>query len=349
MESPVEEGALTLLERITEALLDPACYPRGADRVESVETHMSRLFFTERHVYKLKKPVKYPFLDFSTPQARHLDCREEVRLNRRLAADVYFGAVPLKLRSDNRIGIAGEGEGIDWLVEMRRLPRGLMLDEMIRERRLRERHIVMLADRMVPFYRYAEPAGLTPVAYLADLRRDIVTDCAELIKFLPERRLQLARIQESLLTYLETAAPILGERVRRGRIVEGHGDLRPEHICLEEPPAVFDCLEFNRRFRLVDPVDELGFAGLECEYLDRPGVGRRLLHHYREATGDQFDRRIVTFYKATRALMRARLALRHLPELPPDAWERWQTQADRYLALAAHHADRLQAPLRRHR
>jgi aminoglycoside phosphotransferase family enzyme len=125
--------------------------------------------------------------------------------------------------------------------------------------------------------------------------------------------------------------------VAAGRVVEGHGDLRPEHVCLLEPPVVFDRLEFNREFRLVDAADELASLAMECERLGAPIVGVELFEHYRDATGDRPPDGLRNFYAAYRACLRARLAILHTRELPASAWPRWQALATGYLRLARRH------------
>jgi aminoglycoside phosphotransferase family enzyme len=133
---------------------------------------------------------------------------------------------------------------------------------------------------------------------------------------------------------LQHAPQLLEERAAGGRIVEGHGDLRPEHVCLTVPPVIFDCLEFNRDFRIVDPVDELAFLAMECERLGNTGVGPALLATYAQVTGDRPPPALVHFYQALRACLRAKLSIWHTHDLPPGAWGKWQELARAYLAIA---------------
>ena len=119
-----------------------------------------------------------------------------------------------------------------------------------------------------------------------------------------------------------------------GRIVEGHGDLRPEHVCVESPPVIFDRLEFSRAFRLIDPADELAFLAMECERLGAPQVETELFGAYRRVTGDYPPPSLVYFYKVQRACLRARLAIWHLHDLPKSVWPRWRAVAEEYLRLA---------------
>lgn len=316
-------------------LLRPASYGQATGEVLAEETHMSWVFLVGARVYKLKKPVRYPFLDFSTVEARENDCREEVRLNLRLAENVYLGVVPLTLSAEGQLAIDGKGHAVDWLVVMRRLPAERMLDRAIAAREVDRGKINAVADRLASFYSDAEPADLTPEAYVEQfvreqtLTRDVLTDQA-----FDLGGGRILKILDSLDDALHKGNRFLKARVESGRVVEGHGDLRPEHVCLNTPPVIIDCLEFNRQFRLVDPVDELTFLGLECTRLGDGWIGPLLLERYAERLGDVPSPALVSFYWNYRACLRARLSLVHILENDRRKPEKWLPQAREYLALA---------------
>lgn len=335
-----EQAAASTLEAKVAFLGRPDAYPEAPARVEAVETHMSWVFLTDAHAYKLKKPVRYAYLDFSTVEARRLDCAQEVRLNRRLAADVYLGVVPLVLGAEDRLSVGGPGEAVDWLVQMLRLPAQRMLDHLIRSGAVKQVEISLLAHRLARFYAAAAAESITPEAYrqylakrIGDNLRELASPEFGLAQDVPER---LARFQ---LGFLETHAGLFDSRVRQGRIVEGHGDLRPEHVCLLPEPVVIDCLEFNREFRILDPADELGYLALECERLHAPEVGRWLLESYTEASGDAPPAALLRFYQSCRAVLRAKLAIWHLRDDGRHPQKKWVATAREYLALAQRHAD----------
>lgn len=317
----------------------PEAYPYRPLRVDVKETHMSWVFIAGDHVYKLKKPVRYPFLDFRTLPAREANCREEVRLNRRLAPEVYVGVVPLTKKHDGRLVLGSHGEVVDWLVEMRRLPDGLMLDRAILEHTIErdrgDRRIDAVGDLLIAFYRACPPADLSPLSYVQQFAREHAINEA----VLSDPRFNLDRAHagyalDHVRRGIKEDAAILQHRVKHGRVVEGHGDLRPEHICLSDPPVIIDCLEFSRAFRLVDPFDELMFLALECERLNASWIGERLIKRCADGLGEQPSPRLLEFYWAYRACLRARLALAHL--LEPDLREpwKWVPLANRYLELA---------------
>jgi aminoglycoside phosphotransferase family enzyme len=284
--------------------------------------------------------VRYDYLDFSTVNARRLDCEAEVRLNRRLAAEVYLGVIPLVLGAAGRLSLGGSGETVDWLVRMQRLPAERMLDHLLRKGSVKQAEISQLAQRLARFYAALPAEPLAPEAYRQSLAGRIEDNLRELDS--PEFDLPrevpagLARFQ---LSFLQRHAEWFDQRVQAGRIVEGHGDLRPEHVCLLAEPVVIDCLEFNREFRILDPADELGYLALECERLQAPQVARWLLDGYTEASGDTPPAALLHFYQSCRATLRAKLALWHLRDDGRHPPGKWVATARAYLELAQRHAD----------
>lgn len=320
-------------------LREPTSYPEAADEIEAVETHMSWVFLTRDCVYKLKKPNKHNFLDFSTVAARHHDCQEELRLNRRLAPGVYLDVVPLALTDDGELEVGGVGPSTDWLVRMRRLPQDKLLDAMIVAGRVHVTDIERLGSLLADFYRKLPAAEIAVDDYLALYPQEI----AENLKVLSRRDFamplpKVEALHDALLRFLSDHRALLEARVREGRVVEGHGDLRPEHVCLTEPPLIIDCLAFSRRLRLLDPFDELAFLAMECEQLGANWIGPTLLGTCCARLGDAPSDQLIDFYKCFRAVLRARLVLRHLDEPSPRDPARWPKLAVAYLNLAEQHA-----------
>jgi len=350
------EGATTqkiALEDKLAFLRRPGSYPGHVDQVEVIETHMAWVFLAGAFVYKLKKPVRYAFLDFSTLEARRRDCEAEVRLNLRLAPGVYLATIPLNRVTGSRgaraaadgaeLRLGGPGEPVEWLVMMRRLPRARMLDRVIEAGGLEPADVQAVARLLADFYARTPACPIGPSTYVSRLRTDVDDNLRELLAFCPQ--IPEARVREvegALTAFLERERPLLEARVREGRIVEGHGDLRPEHVHLGPPPAVIDCIEFNPDFRTLDAVDDLAFLVLECERLGAPEVGGVLLRAYRERTGDEAPPHLLDFYRAHRAFLRAKIALWHLKdgELTPTP-DRWVGLGRTYLELAAAHAEGL--------
>lgn len=326
------------LETKVAFLRQATCFSEPTRGVDTVETHMSWVFLTDDYAYKLKKPVRRDAFDFRTPESRHFYCEEEVRLNRRLAPDVYLGVVALAVDATGNLRLDGDGRPVDFLVKMRRLPAGKMLDVAIGNGSASQEDIRRVANRLAVFFRECPPVSIEPLAYRSAFHEGIACNLLELSRpayQLPvERIARLCTAQESVL---DARREWLDRRVLEGRIVEGHGDLRPEHICLEEGLPIIDCLEFSRDLRLLDPADEIGFLALECERLAAQELAGHLLRAYSEISEDRPNPSLVHFYQSYRAGVRARIAIRHLDEERFRKSGKWRRRACEYLALAEAH------------
>jgi len=309
--------------------------------VQTIETHMSWVFIAGDHVLKLKKAVRYPYLDFSTLAAREHFCREELRLNSRLAPGIYLGLLALQqddggytLRPEAQL--PAPGRTVDWLVLMRRLPPQRLLDRLIATGGATREDIDALAGVLAAFYRQAPAAGVAPPDYLARFQREQAVNRQVLLQ--PAFALRdAAAALDGLDTALLRHAELLLDRAAGGHVVDGHGDLRPEHVCLQRPPVVIDALEFNPALRQVDPFDELCFLGLECELAGAPWIGPQLVAACAATLADVPPPALLHLYTAYRAQLRARLAMAHLLEPQPRQPHKWPPQAQRYLqrSLAA--------------
>ena len=323
------------LERKVAFLRDPEIYPEKPPQVDAIETHMSWLFLTDRSVYKLKKPIRYDRLDFTTLRLRRFYCEEEVRLNRRLAGTVYRGTIPLTREEEGALALNGVGQPVEWLVSMRRLPKSRMLDWILARRAVEREEVRAVAHRLAEFYAQASRVSISPTRLCKRLEEGIRADRQELsrVEFgLPAERIEA--IATNQLAFLKKHAALFAERVRQGRIVDGHGDLRPEHICLLSEPVVIDCLEFCPELREQDPADELAFLGLECERLGQARVGRWFIETYEERTGDRLPRPLLDFYRGYRILRRAKIAAWHLRDPSDRDRAGYEARARRYLDLA---------------
>jgi aminoglycoside phosphotransferase family enzyme len=341
-----KDDAGPTLEAKVAFLSRPAAYaPRPAE-VTLRETHMSWVFLAGERVYKLKKPVRFPYLDFSTIGRREQACRAELSLNRRLAPDVYLGVEPLT-DTGRGLAIGGEGEAVDWLVCMTRLDERFMLENLINTEAVTTAQLDRLVATLTRFYRAATPVVLPPSVLIADLQRSLAYNKRVLL----DARFSLPaglvrRIDCAQRRFLARYGPLLAARLRHRRIVDGHGDLRPEHIWLDDQVRIIDCLEFNARLRAVDPFDEVAYLGMECERLGAGWIGDYLRRRMSRALRDGPAGLLFEFYTCHRATLRARLAIAHLLEPNPRTPEKWPRRAAEYLALAGKSARRLEALLR---
>ena len=322
-------------------LADPRHYPHRPRSVKVIETHFAWVFLAGRRAYKLKKPLRQASLDYHTLAHREHICREELRLNRRLAREVYRRVVPL---ARDRAGSLTLRQGVvitDWLVEMRRLPAGRMLDAALAAGSLRAGDLERLTARLSEFFlRRAERRPMSDRAYRARLRRAIWRNEEELCA--PELRVGHRRVVEVTGAQLDFLARSPRTFAGRGvRLLDGHGDLRPEHVFLGTPSrraCVIDCLEFDARLRRLDPAEEIAFLALECIRLEAPGVADELIARYRDATDDPAPRALIHFYMSHRAAIRAQIAAWHLrDEAFAGESRKWRTLAQTYLGDALRH------------
>jgi uncharacterized protein len=330
-----------------EFLMRGDAYRPPVSTVSLRETHMSDVFLAGDQVYKLKKPVRFPYLDFSTLARREAACHAELHLNRRLAPGIYREVIPL-VRSDHGFAIGGDGAVVDWLVVMKRLDEEQMLDRVISEGRLQSWQLDRLAAVLIEFYRRAAPVFVRPAVQAAELWRGLAFNRRVLLD--PRFQLPIGSIHyidAVQRRFLTRRAELLAGRAQTRRIVDGHGDLRPEHIHLGDPVLIIDCLEFNSRLRMVDPLDEIAFLCVECERLGAAWAGeylrRRVVHLFHDGDPEA----VFIFYKSHRAMLRARLAIAHLLEPNPRTPQKWAPLARTYLHLAARAAVRLERSLRR--
>lgn len=319
-----------------------AAYGGPGQQFESLETHMSWVFLVGQQVFKLKKPVRFPFLDFTTLSAREFYCREELRLNARLAPGVYLGLMALQW-CDGRFALVPEarlqvppfavGETVDWLVCMRRLPSDRMLDQLLAHGRAAPADIDALVGVLGAFYLRTPAVALSPHDYLVRFQYEQGSTREVLLRpqfQLPDAALAIDRLERALAH----GAALLRDRAIDRRVRDGHGDLRPEHVCLLRPPVVIDCLEFNPQLRQVDPFDEIAYLSLECDMAGAPWIGQQLSAGCAALLNDRPDPALMLLYTAHRALLRARLAMAHLLDPLPRTPDKWPPLASRYVARA---------------
>lgn len=322
-------------EEKVEFLRRPDSWPEGTKDVETVTTHFACVFLTDRHAWKLKRPIRWLGLDQRTVAARQQSCCRELALNRRLAASVYQDVVALATDDRRGLSVGGPGETVDWMVRMRRLPAALMLDSMIAGGNPPPASLDALAGVLARFYRQAPlPGGDSAQQWPETLRAKIGEQVQPGPGDSDERtRSRMHEIGDQLIAFTHDNVRLLQERAGRDCVVEGHGDLRPEHVCLEGPPVVIDCLEFDRALRTLDRADELAYLWLECEHLGNAAPGEYVLRRCLGALNDECPAALLCFYRALGAVIRARLALWHLTA-DGNTTRKWYERATDYLDMA---------------
>lgn len=313
----------------------PDAYPDRPDSVERIETHFAWVFLSRRFAYKLKKPIAFRELELGTRAARRANCELEVSLNRRLAEAVYIGIVPL-CRGADGWALESAGDPVEWLVKMHRLPAERMLDYAARLGSIRDDDLVRLVDKLGAYYERAVRAPWRDAEYRAALARRIEQYGAELCA--PALGLDARKIGALVAEQLRFGTEhggLLDARIAAGRVVDAHGDLKPEHVCLLRDVQIIDCLEFSSELRLLDTAEEIAFLVLECERLGHADLGRRILELYVQRCADHAPAELFGFYRSLRALVRALLAILRVAEVRAEERPRWRERAEWYIAAAA--------------
>lgn len=337
----VAENEVPLKAKVS-FLMQPSAYPEKATNVEVKETHMSWVFLVNGFAYKLKKPVTNCLFDFQTLEARLKNCMEEVRVNKRLAKDIYLGIVPLVINEVGKLQLDGKGQIVDWLVKMKRIPEENFLDLAIKSQKPGKALIERAARVLTEFYKNASPVKIDPVLHRKKLKEEVISTHAELIK--PVYHLPVAvnqQITNKLLQFLDTHYLLFDNRVANGKIIEAHGDLKPEHVCLVPQCAFIDALEFSTELRIMDIAEELSFLDMECEMMGDFVTGKIFFDYYQKVSADKIPELLIFFYKSKKAFLRTYLVARHITESEYKDDTKWLTKANAYLELAQKYASQL--------
>jgi hypothetical protein len=327
------------LPPLIQALHDPRAYPHPVARVALTETHISWVLLAGEFVYKIKKPLDLGFLDFSTLARREHFCREELRLNRRLAPALYLDVLPITGAPDAPV-LGGPGTAIEYALKMRRFPQEALLDRVLARGALTPQHIDDLAQTLAAFHqRQAAIAPATspfgsPDAVLAPMRQNFTQIRPRVAAAFQARLNQLAQWTETTHAQLR---PVLEARHAAGFIRECHGDAHLGNMALlQGRVTLFDCLEFNDQLRWIDVISEIAFTVMDLDDRQHPTYAHRLLNGYLEATGDYAGLALLRFYLVYRALVRAKVAAIRLSQADVGAVERAHHEElfASYLALA---------------
>jgi aminoglycoside phosphotransferase family enzyme len=301
-----------------------------------VETHAAYVFLTDTQALKLRKTVRTPFADNLDVESRLKGSRAEIAVNHALAPHVYLGLKAVLRGPAGQVELADapdeEAAAIDWLVVMRRLPDDRMLDQMLGRGEVpAPRDLDALAALLAPFYRHHRAKPAEHGLYLDRLRREGWLNERHLMcwegALCPEGRTLCAEAMRRL----DEVADEITTREAAGLVVDGHGDLRPEHVCLTDPPVIFDRIEFSKVVRLVDVHDEIGFLGLEARLMGDAALGNELTARLVTAGFPAPSPRLQATYALHRCLTRARLTIDHLLDAEPRTPAKWPARAMRYI------------------
>ena len=324
------------------ALLDPAAYPEPTSEVRLVQTHISWVFLTDGYAYKMKKPVDLGFLDFTTLRRRHYYLKQELKLNRRLCPTIYLSVVPVTAaRSGVKVG--GRGHPVEYILKMVRMPQERMMDEVADRGELTKELLDGLVGVLAPFYRqaatgphinrYGEP-GIITYNHEENFAR-MKAQVGDLLS-----RELFEEIRDFARGFLTHQRPLLRRRLKEGRIRDCHGDLHMRNICLADSIYVFDCIEFNPRFRYGDVAADVAFLAMDLDYHGLCDFSRHFAESYAQAASDEELLMLLDFYMCYRACVRGKINALAAgePEVPREEQEGARKAARDYFALAGAYA-----------
>lgn len=331
------------------ALQNPKLYPEQPEKVEVIHTHISTIFLVGDRVYKIKKPVDFGFLDFTTLEKRKYFCEQEVILNRRLCPEIYLGTIEIKSK-DGQIFIGGDkGEVIEYAVLMKKLPAEKMMDYLLAQGKVSPSIIQKLASKIAFFHKQAESnAEISAYGQLKVIRQNITENFAQTEKYIglclsPH---SFQAIKKNAFRFLEMQKNLFNQRITSGMIKDGHGDLHLQHICLTDEILIFDCIEFNDRFRYGDVAADIAFLLMDLEYHGFPLLAAELAASYLRNTKDWPLYLLLNFYKSYRAYVRGKVTSFRLEEKEISAKEKESIlkEAQQYFSLAHLYAQKLNVP-----
>jgi len=298
-----------MLPELVKALLEPEAYPEAAGKIELMQTQMSFVFLTKEFVYKVKKAVDLGFLDYTTLEKRRFFCRKEIELNRRLCPDAYLGVVPIA-KDSGAIRIGGRGETIEYAVKMRRLPQQKMMNILLADNGVSPEMITGVAQKLAAFHQKAETnAEISAFGEIKAITRNTDENFSQTEKYIGRTISEdsYRHIKDYTDSVIENNTLLFNKRIKEGRIRDCHGDLHAAHICFSDGICIYDCIEFNDRFRYSDVASEMAFLAMDLDHYGRADLSRTLVKAYVDESGDREMVKLLGFYKCYRAYVRGKV------------------------------------------
>jgi len=329
---------MSQLPEMVQALLDPKIYPDASSEVELMQTQMSFVFLTGNYVYKMKKPVNLGYLDYTTLEKRHYYCQREVELNRRLCPDAYLGVVSIT-QDKGDIAIEGRGEVIEYAVKMLYLPQEAMLNILLAKDQVSAEMLTSVAQKLAEFHQKAETnATISAFGDLDAITVNTEENFSQTIKYIgntisQERYRQIKGYTNS---FMENSTSLFRKRIADGRIRDCHGDLHAAHICFTDDICIYDCIEFNDRFRYCDVASEIAFLAMDLDNYGRADLSQSFADAYVAFSGDNELPRLLNFYKCYRAYVRGKVESFKLddPHISEEEKTKTLAVATKYFELA---------------
>lgn len=330
---------------LVEALMKPETYDEDVQKIDLVQTHISFVFLAGNYVYKVKKRVNFGFLDFTTLEKRKYFCGREFELNRRLASDMYLEVVPIN-RSDNQIKIKGEGKTIEYAVKMRRIPEDTMMSGLITRNQVDNVLIDELAKIIADFHAKAETGGsINKFGSLKTIKFNWDENFDQTHDFIGRTidSNQFDVIYHKIQTFMKKNKPLFKTRIENSRIRDCHGDLHSGNIFVADRIYIFDCIEFNERFRYSDVTSDIAFLAMDLDFRNKRDLSKNFIDQYIEYSQDYDLLMLLPFYKCYRAYVRGKVIGFKLDDPNVTALEKDQAknEAHAYFDLATEYANEL--------
>jgi len=297
------------LPKLIKALLEPKAYSHPPQRIELVQTQMSFVFMTDDYVYKVKKAVNLGYLDYTTLKKRQLYCHKEVKLNQRLCPEVYLGVIPIS-RKKGIIRLEGQGKTIEYAVKMRRLPQEAMLNVLLKKNQVSAEMINRVAQKLVTFHYKAETtASISTFGRLDAIRENTEENFTQTKKYVDSTITQEAyqHLKDYTNSFLAKKAYLFRRRMANGKIKDCHGDLHAAHICFTNGICIYDCIEFNDRFRYCDVASEVAFLAMDLDHYGQSDLSGSFVNDYVKGSQDEELKELLNFYKCYRAYVRGKV------------------------------------------
>jgi hypothetical protein len=309
-----------------------------------METHISLLFLTGNHVYKVKKPVDFGFLDFTSLEKRKYFCEQEVKLNRRLSPDIYLGVVRIT-KEGNRILLESNGELVEYAVKMKQIPEEFLMDKLLERKQVTPRMIEAVSEKLVKFYFAAETNDLIKsFAKPERVKQDTDENFEQTERYVDVTisREVYEEVKKRTNDFFRTKNKTFYQRIASDQIRDCHGDLRLEHIFWGEEISIFDCIEFNERFRYTDVAADIAFLAMDLDYHGRQDLSEHLIRAFIGESGDPELMEVLDFYKCYRAYVRGKVESFRLddPNIPESEKREAVKRAQKYFNLARRYAQR---------
>jgi aminoglycoside phosphotransferase family enzyme/predicted kinase len=338
------------LSNIVESMTRTATYPHKPETVELFQTHISYVFIAGDYVYKIKKPVNFGFLDFTTLEKRKFYCEEELRLNRRLAPSIYLDVVPVLQDNSGNLSLGGTGQVIEYAVLMKKLPLDKMLKILLAQNRADQKIMAAVAEKVARFHKAAETGGkIDQMGSVQTIRHNADENFEQTEKYVDVTipAYQFHFIREYVKRFLESNKNLLEKRIVQHKIRDCHGDLHLEHICVADEIIIFDCIEFNERFRCGDVAAEVAFLTMDLDYNGYSHQAGDFVHAYLQYSDDADLLTLLNFYRCYYAYVRGKVISFRLDqkEIPENERAEIRETASKYFDLAYTYAARLEKPV----